>query len=67
MTEGRTRHFNYSVCCPDFDGARCTSVVQRPLMVRCVIELTPPGRPVELFLVPASVTMAVVCAVLSLG
>ena len=33
-------------------GARCSTVVEHPLMVRLVVGSTPHSGPIELFLVP---------------
>ena len=38
---------------PEFAGVRCTSVVQRPLMVRCVVGSILQGGFIKLCLVPA--------------
>ena len=51
--------FSLSVCmcvslCVCIYGARCSSVVERPLMVRMVVGSITNGEPIEQFLVPDS-------------
>ena len=45
--------------CSQKTGARCNSVVKRALIVRWVLESIPHGGPIELLLVPASVSQLV--------
>ena len=42
-------------------GRRCSSEVERPLIVRWVVGSIAHGEPIELFLVPASVTRRGMC------
>ena len=46
----------------DADGARCSVVVEHPIIVQCVVGSIPRGGPIEYFLFKP--IKAVVCAIL---
>ena len=48
-------------------GARCSSVVECPLVVRWVVGSILHGGPIEKFLVAASAPKTLVCIILSVG